>query len=54
MNWDYAKEVGKVVGYASLALLLLVGTAATISNIRERLRKLRLEADNAQLADIDD
>lgn len=47
LNWDYAKEIGKVVGYASLGLLLIIGTVAAIQSIRERLRKLRLEADNA-------
>lgn len=47
LNWDYTKEVFKVAGYASLALIFIVCAGKAVSVIHERLRKLRLEADHA-------
>ena len=47
LNWDYAKECFKVVGYATLALSCVFLSSVCISLIRDRLRELRLAADNA-------
>lgn len=47
LNWDYAKECFKVVGYATLALSCVFLSTACISLIRDRLRELRLAVDNA-------
>ena len=47
LNWDYAKECFKIVGYASMALGCVLLSTAAISLVREKLRELRLKADNA-------